>query len=430
MKLRLRIEFFVLVVLIPGLVISFTACQGKQGSSSTVSAEKIKIIYAGYPDPSGAKKKVVDDFNASHKNIEVVAMDMPANSNTMHDAYVTAFAAGSSDYDVISSNLPWPAEFEKAGYVTALDKFVKKDNLNIQDFFPNYIQAYTINGQLWGLPNYANVGILYYRKDLVSTPPTTWDDLLRQSKALMASGKVKYGFLPQAAQNEVLVCNAVEYIGSYGGQIVDSNGSLVIDSDAVRNGLSEFKRIVDSGICPSDVTTYLEANSTTMFLAGDGAFCRNWPNMWSVSQSPDKSKVVGKVGIAPLPASATGKSSGCLGGYGCMINKHSKNIDGAWEFVKYLTSEQGQKTQSTIGGWLPTRPALYKDADVLKANPQFSWIYAAMGTAITRPVSPVYSKLSEIMQIDISKLLWGAMPVKTAVEDMNGQMKAIMSASK
>jgi len=73
--------------------------------------------------------------------------------------------------------------------------------------------------------------MLYYRKDLGFNAPTSWQELIASAKQATSSGGVKFGFLWQAKQAEVLVCDLVSFIGSNGGAILQPDGKTVSIAD-------------------------------------------------------------------------------------------------------------------------------------------------------------------------------------------------------
>ena len=139
----------------------------------------------------------------------------------------------------------------------------------------------------------------------------------------------------------------------------------------------------------------------------------------------------GKIGVAALPIGPSGTSGGgCLGGWNLMINHYSKNKDAAWKFIEFLTSEEGEKINSTIGGRLPTKMAVYKDPEVLKVNPYYTAFLAAFSRSKPRPVSPYYPALSESMQLNFHKAITGKIDAKTAISNIENEMKTILAQQK
>lgn len=392
------------------------------------AAEDQTVISLFYGvDATGAMAQIIASFEAAYPQYKVNWVEAPASQDTSHDMLVTSLAAGESVYDVFASNVIWPAEFSQAGYSLPLDRYIERDGLDMNEYSQGYVNAYTFQGKMWGMPYYGNVGILYYRTDIIDTPPTTWDELIAMAQAHAGEGGTKAGYVMQAAQYEGLVCNALEFIGSYGGTIVDGNGDITINNDGVRNGVAEMKKIVDSGIVPANITAFKENECTNMFLAGEAIFMRNWPGIYASAINPEKSQVTDKFGVTVLPAGDAGSAS-TLGGWGFMVNRNSANPDAAWDFIKYLTGPEGQKINAMVAGQLPTYMSLYDDPEILAKYPHFAYMRQALEVAFTRPVSPIYTSLSEIMQINLSSVLLGQADVETAVAAMDEQMKAKVAA--
>lgn len=394
-------------------------------SETAGDGEKVTIIWAHGADSTGADKAVADAFMAANPQIEIQQVELPSDQGAQHDAYVTSFAAGGKDYDVIASNVIWPAEFSEAGYVLPVDTFIERDSFPIDDFMPGYVDAYTFKGRMWGIPNHSNSGLLYYRTDIVDAPPKTWDELYTMAGESVGKEGTKFGYVYQAAQYEGLVCNAMEFIGAYGGSVVDGDGNIIVDNQGVRDGLDMMRKFTQSAFVPSNITTFKENECNDAFAAGDAVFMRNWPGSYSNLQDEEKSNVVGKVGVAALPAGSAG-SFGALGGWGCMINKNTDHPDEAWEFVKFKCGPEGQKINATVGSQPPLYMPLYEDQEVLDSNPFFGILSEAVESAIPRPVSPVYTELSNIMQIEISKAISAVSEVDAAVAAMDTEMKAIV----
>lgn len=425
------------MVLILSLVL--TACGNNQNSNSSKSSKSNKsskstgsssssktvtLVYAHGKDDTQGTSKMIAAFEKKYPNIKIKNKTMPNDSGQQHDQYVTAFNAHSSEIDLFNMDVVWPAEFAQAGYTLPLDRFIQQDNLDMNQYNKGALSAAQFNGKQWAMPLYIDVGMLFYRKDIVKTPPKTWDQLIADAKKYQGKNGTKYGYAMQAKQYEGLVCNASEFIASYGGNFV-KNGKVVVDSANTIKGLKEMKKIVDSGFVPKNVTTFTEPETENAFIQGQAVFARNWPYMWFDSQDKSKSKIVGKVGVAPLPAGTAGSASS-LGGWMVGINKYSKHPKAAWKFLKFMTGPQGEKINAIYGGKAPTVPSLYKDPDVLKANPFFKQkgFQEALQNAVSRPVAANYQKISGIIQIEVSKMLAGKETAEQAAKNMKTKISA------
>lgn len=413
--------------LVSMMAITMVGCSDSKTAETTEKDGKVKLVFARGQDATGASKKLVDAFVQAHPNIEVELREMPSDTGQSHDQYVTMFSAKSSEIDVFDLDVIWPAEFAQAGYLLPLDRFIQQDNIKMDDYIKGAVQAGNFNGQQWTLPKFIDTGLLFYRTDLVKEVPKTWDDLIKTAKATKGQGGTQFGYLMQAKQYEGLVCNFVEFAAAYGGKILDDKGQVVINNPGTIKGLSKMIEVVKSDFVPSNITTFTEPESHTAFLEGQAPFIRNWPYQYALANDGTQSKIVGKVGVAPLPAGDAG-SAATLGGWMSGINKNTKHPQEAWEFLKFMNGKEGQKISATLGGAAPTYLPDYDDADVQKASPLFANkdFVNGISKAVPRPTSPQYPKISEIIQIEVSKAIAGQETPEQAVQAMETKMKEVV----
>jgi len=400
------------------------AAQDPAKSGNT--GEKVKLIYARGQDVTGATTKLVDAFMKSHPNISVEFREMPSDTGKSHDQYVTMFSAKSTEIDVFDLDVIWPAEFAQAGYLLPLDRFVQQDNVKMGDYIKGAVQAGTFNGQQWTMPKFIDTGLLFYRSDIVKTPPKTWDELATQARALKGQGGTQFGYLMQAKQYEGLVCNFIEFAGAYGGRVLDEKGQVTVNTPETVKGLKKMIEIAKSDFVPNNVTTFTEPESATAFIQGQSVFLRNWPYQFALANDKAQSKIVGNVALAPLPAGDKG-SAATLGGWLAGINKNSKHPKEAWEFLKFMTGAEGQTISATAGGNAPTLLSLYDNADVQKASPLFANkdFVNGISAAVPRPTSPNYPKISDIIQIEVSRAIAGEQSAEDAVKNMETKIKDV-----
>ncbi|WLD94106.1 ABC transporter substrate-binding protein [Alkalihalobacillus sp. AL-G] len=392
--------------------------------------EVVTITYAKGQDATGATLKIIEAFEKEHPNINVEFKEMPSDSGAQHNAYVTAFNGESDEIDVVDLDVVWPAEFAQAGYVMALDRFIQKDGLDMSMYNEGALSAANFNGKQWALPKFIDAGMLFYRTDLVKEGevPKTWDELVTKAKALKAEAGTEFGYLMQAKQYEGLVCNAVEFIASYGGAIVDENGKVVVDSEDTIQGITKLVEIANADFVPENITTFTEPESHTAFLEGNSPFIRNWPYQYSLANDEEQSEIVGKVGVAPLPAGDAG-SAATLGGWMTAINANTDQPEAAWKFLKFMAGPEGQKINAIHGSKAPTIPSLFEDAEVLEANPFFKeeGFVNALNSAVSRPVVPNYPVVSEVIQIQISKAIAGEVTPEQAAKNMQTEIEKLIN---
>ncbi|MBA2938659.1 extracellular solute-binding protein [Paenibacillus sp. CGMCC 1.16610] len=400
----------------------------KAAESQSPSNEKVKIVFSQGADQTEGTKKLIAAFQAKHPNIEVEVREFPNDSSQMHDQLVTILGGKSAEIDVVNLDVVWPAEFAQAGFLLPLDRFIEGDKIETSKYLKGGIDAGYFNGQQWALPRYNNAGLLYYRKDLVKEVPKTWDDLLKQAEQLKGQGGTKYGFVTQAKQYEGLAVSFTELVASYGGNIIDDKGNVVVNSPEALKGLKKLIQISKSSAVPSNLNTFTEKETLNAFIEGSAVFARHWPALYAQANDPKVSKVVGNVGIAPLPA-GDARSAAALGGWLAAINKYSKHPKEAWEFLKFAVSAEGEKIIAVNSTQTPTYLPLFDDADVQKASPLFASrdFVNSLGSAIPRTITPQYAKISSVIQVEVSKAIAGEQTPEQTLANLENQIKQAVS---
>ena len=205
-----------------------------------------------------------------------------------------------------------------------------------------------------------------------------------------------WGYVWQGRAYEGLTCDALEWISSFnGGTIVDESGKITVNNPAAAKALQTAASWVGT-ISPKAVLNYGEEEARGVFQAGNAVFMRNWPYAWSLGQGTD-SPVKGKIGVAVLPkGGADGRHAATLGGELLAVSRYSKNAALSADLVMYMTSREVQKERALKASYNPTIDALYKDADILAANPFMGGLYTTFTSAVARPAPATGSRLNQV----------------------------------
>jgi multiple sugar transport system substrate-binding protein len=241
-----------------------------------------------------------------------------------------------------------------------------------------------------------------------------------------------YGFSGQFKQYEGLVCDMLEYILSNGGQIMyEETGKSGLAEKPALEAVQFVRESIIGKAAPEGVLTYQEPESLDVFIQGKAVFHRNWPYAWEVSNNPERSNIVGKVGITRLPHFKGNKSYSTLGGWQAGISNYSKNKMAAWEFVKFLTGKRAQKILALKGGRAPTRKALYDDPEILNLYPHFSDMKDVFLTSYPRPRTPLYPAVSNVLQRYFSKAISSPdIDLEKEARMASGEIEKIISLGK
>ncbi len=398
------------------------ACGGGGGTSGGPTM----IVWQTENDTSGTYPALVDAYNKSNKdNVHVVWHNGPSGTGDILTIYDNTLRARSSSIDVMSIDVVYPAEFAANGWTVDLSsRWSASDRAN---YLPGPIKSCTYQGKIVAAPLRTDLGILYYRKDIVSTPPTTFDQLTSLAKS--NASKARYGYVWQGSQYEGLVCDFVEVLGGYGGSVLDPNNSksVTVNSPQGVQALTEMVSWVGT-ISPVSITTFTEEPCRQAFQNGDAIFMRNWPYAYSLGNDPTKSKVAGKFDIHSLPFGGSGTvGHSCTGGWNMAINAFSKNPDASWSFMQYMLSAPAQKQLAILGSFTPALQSVYSDPDVMQKQPLFTKLAPILQNALPRPVSPVYPDLSNIIQNHIHQALTKAATPAAALSALQTELQALVS---
>ncbi|HUK41331.1 MAG TPA: ABC transporter substrate-binding protein [Candidatus Acidoferrales bacterium] len=354
-------------------------------------------------DTAWVWNKAIYEFEARHRGVKVVREVGPQSSTELHDLITQKLRNRDARMDVFFMDVIWPAEFAAAGWALPLDNFFPAQER--QSFFEAPIRADSYAGRIYAVPVFIDTGMLYYRKDLLEKynlpPPTTWPELVAQAKLILSRERDLdlTGYSAQFKQYEGLVCNMMEFILSNGATLWDERRlQSTLDVPKAKEAVRFVRDQIVHAISNRGVLAYQEPESLALFVQGKAIFHRNWPYAWAVANDPRQSKVAGKVGIMPLPAFPGQTSVGALGGWQLAISRFSRHPQLAWEFIEHMTSRAMQKQIALYTGRAPARRDLYRDAEILKRNPQFESQYETFLRAAPRPRTPVYQPLSNVMQ--------------------------------
>jgi multiple sugar transport system substrate-binding protein len=258
-------------------------------------------------------------------------------------------------------------------------------------------------------------------------PPATFEELERIASWARSRRGLRYGLVYQGARYEGLVTVFTEYLGGFGGTILDG-GRVTVNSPAAVKALTTMRdEIYREGIVPSATLTWHEEESRFAFQNGEAAFMRNWPYPYALMQDSASSRVAGRYAVAPMPAAPGGRPTATLGGAQLAINANSAHPEAAWAVIEYLTRPEQMLERARVVGQFPTRPALYDEPELAKAlviPPARA--RAIIQLAVPRPVTPVYTELSEILQIYLHRALTRQLDPAPALASAAKEMQALL----
>jgi multiple sugar transport system substrate-binding protein len=374
---------------------------------------KGNVTYCTGKDTSGDLVEGVKEFNKANPGLTAKLLEFPESADEQRNQFIQRERAKSADCDVFESDVVWTAEFASQKWLLDMTPYIEKRKA---EFVPSTLSSVTYDGKVWGVPRVTDAGLLYYRKDKVKSVPATWQDVYKQAK----SGE---GIVYQGASYEGLTVNFLELAFAAGGKILSDDGKKsVIDSPENLKALQFMVDGIKDGAAPKAVTTYMEEEARRTFEAGRADFERQWPYAYALGNMKG-SKVKGKFAVAPYPEWEGGGKAAILGGHNSVVSAYSKNPGGALKLIDYLTSEKRMTKNAVKFSKTPTLKASYDDPAVKKALPFIDELKQAVEQAKSRPVSPVYSQISQAIYKNVNNALSGSTDPKAALakaqDDMN-----------
>lgn len=397
--------------------------------AANVAAQQTTLrIFTGGQQRPDVMRKIADEYQKRNPNVKVEVEVGGATSDSQQQYLSTVLSSKDSVLDLVLIDVIRPAQWAAQGWAEPLDSYLGADKAKI---LPTYLKAYAeanqVNGKLMALPYFADAQFLYYRKDLLEKykrpVPKSWDDMIETAKIIMDGEKAPQlqGFSTAGAPIEGTVCTYLVPLWSMGSDIT-KDGKLNIDTPEARQPFQLYGRMKQAGVLPKNIAEIPTDRIRVDFQAGNVVFAQSWGYFWNRAENDADSKVKGKVGVTILPHDKGGKSATCIGGWQVAVSAYSKNKPEAVKFARYLSSPEVSKMQAIMASHLPVFPQVYKDPEVIKANPWFADALPVVETAKSRPVSAQYPQVSDAIRSNMNAYLAGTKTTDTALNDMKTRL--------
>ena len=406
---------------VAGLALASTALAacGSSGGSGPVT-----INYYVFNDVSGAFATAVSNCSkASGGKYTIVWNKLPAAADDQRLQLVRRLAAADNSMDILGLDVTWAPEFAQAGWIlpwTGTNKQqAEAGTLKVP------LQTATWKGKLYAVPANSNTQLLWYRSDLVKTPPKTWDQMISDAKQLAKQGKAHLIEI-QGAQYEGTTVWFNTMIASAGGSILTPNAQHASLGPPAVTALKTMKQLATSPAADPSLPVQMEDQNRLAMESGAAAFELNYPFVYP-SMKTDKPDLFKHFKWALYPSVISGKPSRVtIGGLDLAISKYSLHPQLAFQAALCLRNRENQLNAAVKGGLPPTLESLYHDPKMFPAYPFHADILTALQNASVRPQTPAYQNISIVISHLVSPPA-GIDPVPTE-QTMRGQInEALLS---
>lgn len=397
------------------------------------STEEVVIKYADNISP--AHQIVIDNFNREYKGrIRVEAISLPFDkfsTNERKELLTRSLRSKSDKLDVFAIDIIWSARFAK--WAEPLENYISDEE--IQDLIPQALRSCIINNTLVALPIYIDIGMLFYRRDLIQALPNgkmiekklkesiTWEDFFTLSNSFNNSQTPFYIF--PADNYEGLVCSFVEILLNQNSNFFNEN-PLDWESEEAKKSFTLLSDMIHKyKISPSIVTDFRENSCYDYFVNNQSVFLRGWASFPKESKAlKDAPELARLIESAALPHIKGAKPISTIGGWNLMLSKYSNHKEEAAEFIRFIIKEKTQKTFYENGALLPVLTSIYQDEEFVNLHPDLIKNKQYLENGIHRPLWENYTKISDVISFYANKVLKDQLSVDSAATNTS---KALIS---
>lgn len=376
-----------LLVMVMLFSIALTGCGGSKPAASGSKGEtKLTVwVHPFVTDPDASKKmwdEYAKKFEAQNPGIKVDIQNIPwANRD---QRMLTAFSAGKGP-DVVYLIPDHLSQFGSMGIIEPLDNLISADVKN--DYYPNALQAATIDGKLYGLPMLETAMGWFYNLDLLKEAgwdtnklPQTWDEFLAMCK-MVKEKTGKFGTTMELGGTANM--SYYPYLWQAGGDILDKDGKVVIDNEGTRKSMEFLKTIYQSGYAPQDSITTSDATAHKGLIK-EGQVACSFTDTFIVDSKDYKFNWA----MGPTLKDKVQATYGTIGSWA--ISHNSPNKEAAAKWITFLTAPEQMESFLKATKYFSPRKALkdmYKDdAAMNKLAEQVQYVRVGVVHPAGRPI--------------------------------------------
>ena len=358
--------------------------------------EVVKVWHLWTGAMADAMDELADDFNASQDRYRVETLSVPDFQK------ITVAISSGDGPDLTDSWNSYVTQFADMGAMEPLDSYIEADGYDLSDFNQAALDACRYNGKQYAMPCNMNLVALYYNKELLSaagydTPPATYSEMIeiaRATTALNEDGTLATLGFPAWPLNNY----RDNMLYAFGGNWIDAE-TLQPSADAPGNllMLQAFYDYV-SEFGANNVSVFTSSGKTNAptdpFLSGKQALRIDGPWTsgyfeplgldvdWGITYLPTPDDQPELKGRQPISCSTL------------YIPSTAKCKQGAWEFMKYLLSDEGQTRLFISNQNLPARMSLYQ-SEAYRSSLSVADFFAEMAANENLVGMPNYTESTE-----------------------------------
>lgn len=246
----------------------------------------------------------ISAFESANPDIKVSYSNAPWAQ--YRESMITKFVGG-APMDMLWVSDAWLPEWAEAGWLAPIDQYadLTKYNSDTDDFS---LQSMTYGGKQYGLTYYNDYIAFLYNAEIlekagIAAPPTTWDEVIEQSRIIKEKGLSDAPLMIGMAQESWLVEFLSTLVYSHGGRFTDADGNSIMgDPEGGAVAAARWlKKAIDEGVLPASCVETGELATLKTFGAGQNAFTLVAKYRLRMLNDPAQSAAAGKIKQALMP---------------------------------------------------------------------------------------------------------------------------------
>ena len=441
--------------------------------------EDVTIQIAADSNFANASDEIVRTLREDGGFPENITIEFLAGSFTTGDRrsqYQQLLSGGEERPTVLMMDNGWTIPFIAREQIANLSRELPSSiTEQIQnDYLSNMVAtAQNTDGDLFGVPLFADFPTIQYRKDLMreagygdgdfdtwATEAMTWQEFSSVVAETQEAADVDSGFLWQGASYEGLsCCDFVEFMGSHGGSYFGEfenyfgpvgDREITVEEENVVDAIRMMRTFINGSsdevaldgyenISPDAVVQYTEEPSREPFTNGNAVALRNWPYSININAAED---AFGEdLGVMPIPYAVSqeespydsiGGSTSALGGWHLTLNPNANDSRkrAALQLFQALQEDEVRLRMFEIGGWTPPIADLIntdrtRELDVI--GRYVDTLQVAGENALPRPVTTVWTQQSAQIHKEVNASLRQQKTPTQAMSDLAESLESIES---
>lgn len=249
------VVFLLVLAMLSASVFAAGKTEAAPAGPVTLKVANYALLESGY---ESFWKQVKVDFEAANPDITIEWVTAPYGEIVNQ---VVNMAGGGNKVDVIFGEIDWVPGLVDAGLAAPVRDILPQ--AFVDDFYPDVLKSFEVEGKPYGIPLYVSPYVLYYNKNLFTQagldpnkPPKTYDEMLSYAQKLSqlkdANGNKVYAFGQTTASVPVSGASLTAMVFNFGGQVLDAQGKLAVDNQGFKDAFTMVQKLDQLGYNPQN----------------------------------------------------------------------------------------------------------------------------------------------------------------------------------